>query len=534
VIAAGDGEPRWTMRARTAVVALSLALVFAAGFSAVRSTNFGGYDEWLVVSLTSRGIVSFPYASRPLALVWALPGVLGLPSSLGAYLLAHSAWLFLSGVVVLAIARRLAPGAPRLAVLAAAFALTWAPLDPHRLNPLNNLEYSGATLAALVALLLLLEWAAGGRVLFLAGAFLSACVAAGSYEGTLGLLAPGGVVLLLALGEHRRRPASVALAGWAVALAGVATAVALPLVGSPAGSYQLSGLGLSLEPGGVLARLAQQAGWHLGPLAARPPLWSGRMVVAAAAMALALVASPAGEGVSRRRLALLALAGLGLGLTAWSLMLLTPATVAPAKMQGLSAPGFGLMLSASALLVASLLPERARLPATLALSCGLVALGTARTLALQREWDERSAYPAQRLLLGRLVALAPDLREGTLVVLQDADGVFPATFTFRHAVSYLYAGRAAGLVHRGHDFLYPARFGEDGVESLPWPVVREAWREPAHVYGYDALVVLRQARGELTLERAWPADLPSAPGAAGYAPLARIVRSGRRASVPGE
>jgi hypothetical protein len=131
------------VKARSAFVVVALALVFAAGFSAVRSTNFGGYDEWLVVSLTSRGIVGFPYANRPLALAWALPGTLGLPSSLGAYLLAHAAWLLLSGLVVFAIARRLAPGAPRLAVLAAAFALTWAPLDPHRLNALNNLQYSG-------------------------------------------------------------------------------------------------------------------------------------------------------------------------------------------------------------------------------------------------------------------------------------------------------------------------------------------------------------------------------------------------------
>jgi hypothetical protein len=522
------------MTPRAAVVALSLAVAFAAGYSAVRSTNFGGYDEWLVVSLTSRGIADYPYANRPLAGAWALPGVLGLPSSLGGYRLAQASWLFLSGLVVFAIVRRLAPGAPRLAALAAAFALTWAPLDPHRLNPLNNLAYSGATLAALLALLLLLEWAAGGGRALLAGAFLCAFVSARSYEGTMGLLAPGGAVLLLALGEHRRRPLGVALGAWAAVLAGAAATVALPLLASTTGSYQLSGLRLSVEPGGVLRRLAQQVGWHVGPLAAPPPVWSARLAVAGAAMATALVASPAGEGVSRRRLASLAAAGLGLGVTAWSLMLLTPATVAPAKMQGFSAPGFGLMLAAGTLLAASLLPKRARLAATLALSCAVVALGTARTLALQREWDERSAYPAQRLLLERLAALAPDLREGTLVVLVDADGVFPATFTFRHAVSYLYRGRAVGLVAGGHEFLYPAQFDARGVASLPWPVLRGPWREPARLYGYDALVVVRQSGGTLALEPSWPAELPSAPGTAGYEPLARVVRGGWRASVPAE
>jgi hypothetical protein len=519
------------VKTRSALVAVSLAIVFAAGFSAARSTSFGGYDEWLVVSLTSRGIVSFPYANRPLALAWALPGTLGLPSTLDAYLLVHAAWMLLSGLVVLAIARRLAPGVPRLAVLAAAFALSWAPLDPHRLNPLNNLQYSGATLAALLALLLLLDWAAGRGIVFLAGASLSALVAARSYEATMGLLAPGGAVLLLALGERRRLSAGVVFGVWAAVLAGLGALVALPLVRSTAGSYQISALGLSLDPGGVLARLARQAGWHLGPLVATPPLWSGRLLVAAAAVAAAVAASTAArEDTSRRRLAHLALAGLGLGVSAWILPLLTTATVAPAKMQGLSAPGFGLMLAAGTLLAGSFLPQHARLAATLALSCWVVALGTAHTLALQRDWDERSAYPAQSRLLGRLVSLAPDLREGTLVVLLGGEEVFPATFTFRHAVSYLYRGHAAGLVHRGHDFLYPAQFEEGGVASLPWPVVREAWREPARLYGYDALVVVRQSGAGLNLEGAWPADLP---GGRGYAPLARIVRGGRRARVPG-
>jgi hypothetical protein len=513
---------------RAAVILVALAVAFGAGFSAVRPTNFGGYDEWLVASLTSRGIVGFPYANRPLALAWALPGALGLPSLAG-YGLAHALWLFLSGLAVLALGRCLAPGAPRLAVLAAAVALTWAPLDAHRLNPLNNLMYSGATLAALLALGLLLEWVRGGGAGFLAGAVLAAFVAARGYEATLGLLAPGGAVLIVALGPHRRRPVGVALGAWVAAVAGIAASVVLPLVQSAAGSYQLSALRLSVEPSAVLRRLAQQLEWHLGPLAAVPPFWSGRLAVAAAAVGVAVAASRAGEGVGRRRLAVLAAAGLGMGTASWALMLLTAATVAPAKMQGLSAPGFGLMLAAGVLLAASLLPERGRLTVTVALSCALVALGTARTLALQREWDERSAYPAQRLLLDGLLALAPDLRDGTLVVLVDGESVFPATFTFRHAVSLAYDGRAAGHVHRGHDFLYPFRFAADGVESLPWPVLRDPWREPARRYGYDALVVVRRAGDDLRLERAWPADLPGAPGTAAYAPDARIVYGGRPA-----
>lgn len=521
------------MKARTALVAASLALVFAAGFSSARSTNFGGYDEWLVVSLTSRGITDFPYSHRPLAGMWAAPGALGLPSTLRGYLLVHAAWLLLSGLLVGAIAHRLAPGAGSLAAMAGAFALTWAPLDLHRLNPLNNLPYSGATVAAIVALLLLVEWAAGAGRVFLVGAFASALLAARTHEAATGLVVPGALVLLVALGERRRIAVGVALAAWAAILFVLAAAVVLPFVRSPAGSYQLSGLHLSLDPAGVLSRLAQQVRWHLGPLAAAPPLWSARLVAAAAAMVLALVASRGGDGLPRRRLGELAVAGFALGIAGWGPMLLTPSTVAPAKMQSFSAPGFGLMLAAGTLLAGSVLPRRARFAATLALSCWVVALGTAHTLALQRDWDEHSAYPAQSRLLGRLVSLAPDVREATLIVLLDGERVFPATFTFHHAVSYLYRGHAAGLVHRGHDFLYPARFEEDRVASLPWPVVREAWREADRLYGYDALVVVRQSDAGLTLEGAWPAELPAERGTKRYAPLARIVRGGRRARVPG-
>jgi hypothetical protein len=520
------------VKARTVVAGASLALVFGAGFSAVRSTNFGGYDEWLMVSLTERGIFDFPYANRPLAGLWAAPGALGLPATLDGYLVVQAAWLLLAGLVLVAIVRRLEPGAPRLAVMAGAFGATWAPLDPHRLNPLNNLPYSGAALAALLALLLLAAWATGEGRLFLAGAAAFALVAARSHEAATGLVGPGGLLFLLALGRGRRVAAGVAHGVWVGLLAVLAAAVALPLAWSAGGSYQLSGLRLSLDPAGVLARVAQQLRWHLGPLLAAPPLWSIRLGIAASAMAAAVAACPAGDDVPRRRLAQLAAAGLGLGVAGWAPLLLTPSTVAPAKMQGFSAPGFGLMLASAVLFIVSLLPRRARLPATLALSGWLVALGTAHTLALQREWDERSAYPAQQRLLESLVSLAPDLREGTLVVLAGGQETFPATFTFHHAVSSLYAGRAAGLVHGGHDFLYPARFEERGIAWLPWPVVRKVWREPARLFGYDAVVVVRSSVSGLTLEDRWPADLPAVRGSPAYEPLARIVRSRRQARVP--
>ena len=51
-------------------------------------TNFGGADEWLLLDLSSRGILGIPYANRPLVLLWqALPARL-LPGDLRGF------WLF--------------------------------------------------------------------------------------------------------------------------------------------------------------------------------------------------------------------------------------------------------------------------------------------------------------------------------------------------------------------------------------------------------------------------------------------------------
>jgi hypothetical protein len=66
--------PAGAPKLEAAAAAAFLLALAAALFAFVRPTNFGGTDEWLSLSLLSRGIGSFPYASRPLNLVWALPG----------------------------------------------------------------------------------------------------------------------------------------------------------------------------------------------------------------------------------------------------------------------------------------------------------------------------------------------------------------------------------------------------------------------------------------------------------------------------
>jgi hypothetical protein len=513
----------------------ALLVVFAGGFSAVRSTNFGGFDEWLVVALTSQGIVSLPYANRPLALVCALPGVVGLPSTLAAYLVAHEVYLLGAGIVLFMAVRRLAPECGRLAALAGAVALVWAPLDRQRLNALNNLQYSGATLAALVALLLLLAWAARGRSWNLVAGFAVALVAVRAYEGTLGLLSVGGAGLLVALGRERRSPLWSTLVVWEALMAGLAALVVVPLLGTR--SYQLSGLGLDVAAPGVLARLLQQLAMELGPLA-RPGvsiLASGRVALAVVAAAVAILAGGGATTLPRRRAITLAVTGLLVGISGWLPIVFSPSIVTPARMQGLAAPGFGLALGAVVMLAVSFVPRQAQAIVAVSLGCWVVAIGTGRTVEMQRTWDQDSYYPAQSRLLGELTALAPDLRPGTLVVLLDGQAVFPATLTFRHAVSYLYGGRAQGLVIGGFDFLYPARFRPDSIETNPWPAIRRAWRTPERRYGYDSVVVVREVRGRLALAERWPSELPQVAEAAHYRPLERIreVGAADRAVVPG-
>ena len=120
-------------------VLAGLAGVFWSQVRWARVSNFGGYDEWLILWLTSRGIVSFPYARRPLELVWALPAPLLFPHRWLGFRLLHAAYLFLGALLFYRLCRRLIPRHLPIAFLAAAFSLTWAPSDPVRLQLVESM-----------------------------------------------------------------------------------------------------------------------------------------------------------------------------------------------------------------------------------------------------------------------------------------------------------------------------------------------------------------------------------------------------------
>jgi hypothetical protein len=80
-----------------------------------------------------------------------------------------------------------------------------------------------------------------------------------------------------------------------------------------------------------------------------------------------------------------------------------------------------------------------------------------------------------------------------------------------------------GLLGKGDEFIYSARYGADGIRTESWPDIQRAWHSPPTLHRYDEVVVVRLlADGTLRVADAWPAELPALPAGARYAPRARI------------
>lgn len=512
----------------TALAPLAIGVVLLVQLAVVSPTNFGGYDEWLIVQLTAAGRVSMPYAERPLELLWDMPAPLLFPHRLSAFLWLHGIYLWLSGVLVWHLFMRLAPEQPTTALVAGVLAAGWAPHDFLRLNAIETVAYSGVLFATLAAASLLLEaWRRRSTPLLAAAVLLALC-AARTYESVLPLLFAAPVLLWAdaVVREDRRRRWLFVLAWETVIVLAGLWSVAGVLLPSE-GSYQLTALSLDLGPIGVATRLSQQATLHLWPAVAVS--WTELTTVHVGIaiitflVAAAAVARRHAEAVDARTLALQAAAGVALAILGWSVFVLSPSIRTAARTQFLSAPGVAVLLASLIALVSGLAPARARKLVTLALAAWIVGVGAARTGAMQKDWDAAGYWPAQSASLRALATLVPDVRPNTLVVLIDQSGAWPATFTFRHALRLLYDERAVGLVPGAHDFLYPAHFVAGGVSCEPWPVIREPWAAaPTFHRGSEIVVLALAADGSLSILESWPGALPAASGA-GYAPRTRVV-----------
>lgn len=524
----------------TCLVALVLLAVFLCGYSAVHSTNFGGYDEWWIRSLNDRLVLGVPYANRPLNLLWTLPGGRLDPTGLTGYYVLNGAYLWLAGVLLFVLLRRLRMDSPLLALLAAAFAVTWAPSDLARLNTLKGTFCSGSTMGLILAVALLVEarWRGSRALLVASGAVAWATIR--SYEATLPLLLAAPFLVLFLPPRARGWPRAWWLA-WAAPVA-LATAQALAPAarGGEASRYQMENARLDPKPAAVVSRLAHQYASHVRPLwtSNSRELRSGRVALSAALLAAGCFLvhrltrrAAAVDGGARRDLLAIAggLAAAGLGYGPYVLSRIGEATDRTQYVSGL---GIATALAAAAVLVARQAPPQWRWPVTAILGCWVVAVGTGRTLAMQRYWDGKSAFPQQAATLRDLRTVAPDLRRGTLVVLVDHCGDWPAVFTLRHAVEWTYKRRATGFLwrpgFRGQLF-YPTAFGVDGVRTVPWESIQRAWDDPPTLHRHDEIVAVRRRPDDCHLElaREWPEELPPLPPGARYAPEERILGSTR-------
>src|SRR5262245_2166427 len=249
-----------------ALALVGVVVVAAALHSSIGSRNFTGWDEWLVLDLASRGILGFPHANRPLALLWVRPAPWLGPTPFDGFHLLHGVYMCGIGASVWLVARRLLAGS-LLPFAAGVLAAVWAPGDPHRLaTVLTASTHIAAGFLTTAAMAALVEaWCRRSRALLLAGSGL-AFVAVRSYEPTAVLLA--GAPLVLALLDARSGALRWSWGGGF--LLGVAAGALLALVPpSGAAGEQLyrAGAALDLQPFGVAVRLLAQVRALLFPAA---------------------------------------------------------------------------------------------------------------------------------------------------------------------------------------------------------------------------------------------------------------------------
>lgn len=509
--------------ARVALILLAIYAVFWCQFAVVRPENFGGIDEWMILSLASRGVLAVPYANRPLGLLFNLPAGLLPAQLLDASYLLHAHYLAATGFLAALLVLALAPHRTDWALLAGAFAATWAPADLLRLDAVYSCAYSGVAAASVLVFWVL---ARGSRrpvlVVVAAGiAFLATRV----HEGPLPLLlcAP---LLLLALGmRFRRWPLAFYLGATVLA----ALVAGLPLLrGRPESWYQAEVMGVYLDPAGVAVRLAVQFGQHLGPLVTTDPRelvsWRGLLGALALASALLRVSPRSGPPLDRRLLALAIPVGLLGAALAYSGFVLAARMAGTNRAQFLATPWVGLALASSILLGSSALPGRARAIVAAGCAAFVVATGAARVERLQHRFDRLSSYGRERSAVIQMLHLAPELKPGTLVLLLDHSRTWLGTFVFHHALDLAYGRGVAGCVPNARESLFYACYQDaDGVRHEPWPILAEAWGEAPRSFRFDEIVAFRaDPSGRLELLEAWPHELPQPPQGSRYAPRDRL------------
>jgi hypothetical protein len=513
---------------------LGIGALLLTQLASMARTNFTGFDEWLIIQLVSKGIIDVPHGNRPVHLLWLLPVDIA-PHTLTSYVVLHGIYAFLSGALVFLLCRRVLPKQRLLWLLTAIFAVVWGPGDLARLSTLERVGYTAFEFGMLLAIFLLVESWRLESISLLASASLVAFLVARSYEAPVPLLVCSPLLLLQMDLEPRRRFMTWVLA-WEGVLAVAVTLIVLPqFVSADLMAYQLHVLGLDPRPAQVVLRLGRQYLYHLVPIVASPPSELAAPAVSLAVSVFAMLVAvwvrvaraPRGNQADRITYLSCMSAGLVWAGLAYSVLSLTPVGPTALRMQILSAPGIALFLASLVLLSSTAVRPEWRTAAVGVLGAWIIAVGTGRTVAMQKTWDRVSFYPAQMRMLRGITREVPDVSPGTLIVLLDEGKAWRATYGFRHAVLYLYSGRAIGYVRGAWDALYPTLFTPEGILVEPWPSLRQPWGARVTLSRYEETIVAKYASdGQIAVLREWPAELPPLPAGARYDPDARIVRGG--------
>ena len=460
----------------------------------------------------------------------------------------HALWIGLGGVLAFLVVRRLLGGALLPAFLVGSFAIAWAPSDSTRLVPAHMFIYSGCTFGVLLAAWLALEAWTRRRWLLAGAAAVAAAVAVLSHEAALAPLALVPLLFLAAGARRESRRFAVATLATFGLLGALALRAALPLWTDPERvAYQVQVQKADPSPVHLASRCLGQLRRHVRPLVEGAPpggrAWPAVplvLVVFALGVGSCLRSDrrpvidgtgPQPEGRVRRHTAIAA-GGLLWALVAYLPFVASTQTRGAARTEFLSAPGVAVFLATAAAAVAGLLPRQARSVLLAAFGAWVVTLGALHTTAFQSEWDRGSPYRDQRRVLLGITSVAPRVVPGTLVVLLAKVPAWPYDLTFRHAVSYLYEGRAVGHAPGTDPFLYETSFETGGVRSSPAPVIQEPWHEGERVIPYDSVVVVREdGAGRIALVEQWPRELPPLPPGAAYSPRGRILPGPRSRRV---
>jgi hypothetical protein len=515
---AASGEPgTWAGRIGTTLQAvLLLALTLVTFFDPLRRHFWGGFDE---PNSLGREAASFwgrwDAMGRPLVGLPPLIGQTLAPDRIDGFLWLAVGLCFANSLLLMAVIRRLIPGAgPVAAVAAVLFVANRA--EPLLFFPMWTTNfYWMALFWLLLAFWLLLSSHDRQDRGLLAASCASLGAALLTSEGLFPLALLGPVFLWL------RRASPQGLLIWSSAWLGTVGLFAVRfgayLLSAGPGAYQarlLPGWSPTLFLANLEARLAPLLTYFRQPAALGSywRSWLLALIVTSAVVALATRA--------RRSAGLRPAYGLGLGLAAAGILL----GIAPFlhlgswRTQYFAAPGQAALLAFTIVLLASLLPGRLARWLTVAIAGVLVANATAESLRSQDAADATIRFDKTAHIFRQVHAVSPGLEADTLVLfVLDDGGVTPLGVNYHVCdLSRIVMNVAAVQANFADPLGHVPTFTSDGVTVLcPWRRVH---------YAYDRIVAFRLAvDGSVRLLSQLPSSLLPAESAAGrYDPLGRM------------